>query len=590
LRNQLARELEWIPLKAMRKERPVRYATAAEFAHDIENYLHDRPLVAGPESPRYRLRKFARRNAAAIAVAAAFIVMVGGGTATYVRGVRAEQRKTLAALDDARRQRELAERRAAETTEVANFQGRMLTNINLGLMASRLREDVVNEARQGWQRAGLTPGDVDARRAQLELLLADANFTNPALQSLNRNVFRGALVAIDKEFADQPLVKARLLQHVATTLRQLTLIDAAMPPQAEALAIRRRHLRNEHEDTLQSIHEMTWLLISKGDYENAEHLAREMLATRRHLIGGGDDRLTLRYLRALAEALQRQGRLDEAEQYHRESVNGARHLLPVKDRERLDAILRLGQVLLWQRKLSEAEPLLVEAHQRMSDALGENHRDTVQALVILGSLRNLQGDLAEAEAAYRAGLKSNRGGAGDDHRESLWISVQLAAVLRKQGHFEEAESLLTNAVNGFERVLGPDHTDTLMAREGMAMLRQAQADFPEAESRFADLHERAARAGLPAATAARYRSGYGVCLAAMARYADAEAPLLESYSQLKATKQQRHEDMHNVVAGLAEVYQHTNRPEQAAQYRAELERLDAATQPARTATATTHSI
>ncbi len=57
LAKRLNRELEWIPLKAMRKDRTRRYRSAAEFADDIGNYLSDRPLLAGPESLVYRFRK-----------------------------------------------------------------------------------------------------------------------------------------------------------------------------------------------------------------------------------------------------------------------------------------------------------------------------------------------------------------------------------------------------------------------------------------------------------------------------------------------------------------------------------------------------
>src|SRR5262249_5365668 len=38
LERQLKNELEWIPLKAMRKDRSQRYATAQELASDIRNY------------------------------------------------------------------------------------------------------------------------------------------------------------------------------------------------------------------------------------------------------------------------------------------------------------------------------------------------------------------------------------------------------------------------------------------------------------------------------------------------------------------------------------------------------------------------
>ncbi len=56
----LRKELEWIPLKAMRKESMRRYQSAAELARDIQNYLSGAPLIAGPESVVYRVRKFVR--------------------------------------------------------------------------------------------------------------------------------------------------------------------------------------------------------------------------------------------------------------------------------------------------------------------------------------------------------------------------------------------------------------------------------------------------------------------------------------------------------------------------------------------------
>ena len=60
--KRLNNELEWIPLKAMRKEPAQRYRTAAELADDIMHYLCSEPLVAGPESISYRTKKFVRRN------------------------------------------------------------------------------------------------------------------------------------------------------------------------------------------------------------------------------------------------------------------------------------------------------------------------------------------------------------------------------------------------------------------------------------------------------------------------------------------------------------------------------------------------
>jgi eukaryotic-like serine/threonine-protein kinase len=78
LRRELRSELEWIPLKAMRKERAERYRSAAELADDIGNYLEGRPLIAGPQTTAYRVRKFVRKHRRGVSAAAAVAVALVG--------------------------------------------------------------------------------------------------------------------------------------------------------------------------------------------------------------------------------------------------------------------------------------------------------------------------------------------------------------------------------------------------------------------------------------------------------------------------------------------------------------------------------
>src|SRR5439155_13166489 len=95
LEKQLHRELDWIPLKAMRKDRAQRYATATQFSEDIANYLANRPLRAGPESRSYRLRKFLRRNETAVSASAAMVLLLLGGiAATSWQAVRRSEEHT----------------------------------------------------------------------------------------------------------------------------------------------------------------------------------------------------------------------------------------------------------------------------------------------------------------------------------------------------------------------------------------------------------------------------------------------------------------------------------------------------------------
>jgi serine/threonine protein kinase/tetratricopeptide (TPR) repeat protein len=61
--SQLCRgELDWIVMKALEKDRNRRYETASALAADVQHYLHDEPVLAGPPSATYRFRKFVRRN------------------------------------------------------------------------------------------------------------------------------------------------------------------------------------------------------------------------------------------------------------------------------------------------------------------------------------------------------------------------------------------------------------------------------------------------------------------------------------------------------------------------------------------------
>ena len=80
-------ELDWIVMKALEKDRNRRYETASSLAMDLRRYLDDEPVQACPLSAGYRLRKFARRNKAAFAVASfaalALVAIAAAGAITY---------------------------------------------------------------------------------------------------------------------------------------------------------------------------------------------------------------------------------------------------------------------------------------------------------------------------------------------------------------------------------------------------------------------------------------------------------------------------------------------------------------------------
>jgi len=96
LAKLLHKELEWIPLKAMRKERTRRYRSASELADDIQNYLNGSPLIAGPESVIYRSKKFIQRHRTQVIVGG-FLLAVVILSATII-GQYQRARKSLRAV------------------------------------------------------------------------------------------------------------------------------------------------------------------------------------------------------------------------------------------------------------------------------------------------------------------------------------------------------------------------------------------------------------------------------------------------------------------------------------------------------------
>jgi eukaryotic-like serine/threonine-protein kinase len=69
LSSALKRDLDWIVMKALDKDRNRRYSTAGALAQDVTRYLMHQPVEARPPSTWYRMSKFSRRNKVAISTA-----------------------------------------------------------------------------------------------------------------------------------------------------------------------------------------------------------------------------------------------------------------------------------------------------------------------------------------------------------------------------------------------------------------------------------------------------------------------------------------------------------------------------------------
>ncbi len=558
LSRQLRSELEWIPLMAMRKDRSQRYGTVAELVEDIRNYLQHRPLIAGPESSVYRLRKFVRRNSLLVGAVAAVLlsltVGIIGTTAGFIRAER-QRNEAVAANQSVRAVNEFLTKNVIGAADPAITRGRELT------------------VRQALDNA--------------------ASF-------------------IGQKFEKQPLIEATVRNSVSMAYRSLGRPDEALPHARRALETRRLLLGEDHPDTLASVDEVAVLLQAQGKWDEAEPLYRHTWERARRVLGE-DDPLTLDVLANLGGLLQQQGkfteaeplqrdalaghrrvrgndhpdtlisinnlgfllylmgRFSEAETLTREALEGRRRVLEEDHPHTLSSASNLGVLLQAQGKSVEAEPYYRESLQRRRRVLGDDHPDTLASINNMGFLLYSQDRLGESEQLFSEALRLQRRLLGDDHPSTLICMNNLAGVLQSLKKLPESEALMREALDRRRRVLGENHQDTLASISNLINLLSEQRRFADAEPLAEELYWRVAEVELPPRHAAIFVARYGVCLVKLGKYVQAEKPLRDAYERLRQTQQVKSAAMRDVITALAEVCRHTARPEEAEKWRAQLE-------------------
>lgn len=121
LMSQVKGDLDWIVMKALAKDRSLRYETANGLFLDVERHLANETVSAGPPGRGYRLRKLVQRNRGTfVAAGLIFLALAAGfGTSTWLllreKQARTEQERLRSAAELARSNermlRELAETR-----------------------------------------------------------------------------------------------------------------------------------------------------------------------------------------------------------------------------------------------------------------------------------------------------------------------------------------------------------------------------------------------------------------------------------------------------------------------------------------------
>ena len=442
LRRILRGELDWIVMKALDKDRGRRYQSASALVDDVERYLSNQAVLAAPPSLSYRMGRFVRRNRALVtaAVLVALSLLVGIVGFAWQAQIAREQAR-------------IAELRTEELAQVAKFQAEMLGQVDPREAGQLLSADVQARFASNLQAQSVPGAEHDRAVRRFAEDWQRVNATDAARQLIVSSVLEPAVVAIDSEFADQPVVAAALLEVVAQRYRDMGLSEQGLPLQQRCLSLRRVVLGDDHLDTLRAVSQVGQLLRDLGRLVEAQDFYLESLDGHARVLGESHVQ-ALDSIHNMGALLRSQRKLEEAEGYYRRAIAGYRRTLGENAPRTLISSNNLGLLLRNQGRLADAEAIYQEILAKRRKIDGLEHVDTLSTLYNLGMLYQAQGQMAVAQAHFEEALAGAKRALGEEHYLTLYITIGLGAVLAEVGREADAVAMLESAEETVRETFG----------------------------------------------------------------------------------------------------------------------------------------
>ncbi|MDX2149023.1 MAG: serine/threonine-protein kinase [Planctomycetota bacterium] len=565
LARLLRSELEWLPMKAMRKERSERYRNASDLAADVRNYLEGQPLIAAPESVAYRARKFVARNSVSVVTGATIVLLL-----------------------------------AASTVVLGSLLGRAQ------IAEGRLSEALV-EARN------------ETAKARAINDFVSRMFRSPSPEQDGRqirvaDVLDRASREIERTLAQQPETASAMYYTIGQTYEGLGLRVEAATHYARALELRERTLGSDHPETLRAMRELAAAEYVSNASDAEARLNKAIIGFRR--LGPAFQRDLLQARFTLAELCFEVGRTQESDAIRGELAEAAGGL-PESD---LDAPRWLGSwaiVLIDRGELAKAEPFARSCLRRGEAAFGADDPRVFYMLNVMARWYQASGQLDKAEPLFKRAYDTSVRVQGAEHPATVLWMHNYARILQEQQRSDEARTIY-EAMLPIQRKLNNDSPDTLLMMSNMAVLYQAMKEYDKTEAllrevvergpalvgpdfpnllvwtnnlaRLLDVTNRPAEA-LPIYEALVERSrrampgdfrtalfvrNYAGCLVTLGRLAEAEPLMLEAEKIIVASVPKDHPHVKTSWTKLAELYEALGQAEQAGVWRQKLAEL---TQP-----------
>ena len=451
-------DLDWIVMKALAKERERRYDSAIGLANDVERFLNHEPVSAGPPTARYRLRKFVRRHRVPVVAAALILLAMVAGAAGTTLGL-IEARKQTRIANQARR----AESDRAEGERTAKLQAQA----NEKLAGQRLVQ--VEDARK----------KADAARVEAQARAAEANavtefFVNQVFAAARpkgqdgglgvdvslKDAIDASLPALERGFAAQPLVEARLRFELGRTFVCLAEWDKARDQIERARDLYARHLGPEHNDTLACMNGLSLALTRLHRPDEALKLLKEVLAARKRVLPP-DDPEVLRSISNLAAAYGELGRYDESLKSNLEILEVQERTQPLGHPYTLQTMSNVAASYYNMKRYDEAVKMFHKLLALQRITLPEGHPETLATLSRLAGNLASQGRHDEAIKVLDEVLAVQRKVLPAGHPETIETTFRLGTSHAALGHPADAVKYFEVTLANQRKMLPKDHPNLL---------------------------------------------------------------------------------------------------------------------------------
>ena len=417
----LNRELEWIPLMAMRKDRTRRYRSASELADDIRNYLNGIPLIAGPESTLYRLKKYIHRNQTLVTgITSVLIVLVAGIIVSTVFAVKAMKARTEAenSRNEAETARAEAERQANISDAVSDF----------------LRNDLL---------ASVAPSVTTDGEISISSLL------DTATEKL-----------MEGKFSEEPLVEASICYTLGNTYRNIRDLYWAETLLSRAWELRLKKLGPKNPDTLSTVDSLARVYWMEGQYSLSEQFFIDAVETRKNVLGM-ENPDTISSMNGLGKLYIAEGKFNDAEEDLLQVYKISDKILGSNSQETLNAMNSLGIVWTALGKYADANDILNKAFRYSRSTLGYEDPITLTCMNSLALLYKDMGLYTQSKDLFGETLTYRRFVLGDNNPDTLETMYGLATLYTVMGQYKDAENLFVDTIHGRQKVLGEEHPDTI---------------------------------------------------------------------------------------------------------------------------------